>query len=134
MEETVKQRLMKFIAAKEISLRTFAKMTGLSSSYISNLKSSPSANKLNNILSAFPELNPDWLMTGEGTMLKTITQTSHGDNSPNIAGNGNTVNMPTLDKALDEIAEMRKLLEKSIQNNKEQADNFFAIIEKLSEK
>lgn len=71
-------------------------------------------------------------MTGEGEMLKntSITQTSHGNNSPNIAGNGNNVAAPTaLDKALDEIAEMRKLLDKSIQNNKEQADKFFALIE-----
>ena len=130
MEETVKQRLMKFIAAKEISLRTFAKMTGLSSSYISNLKSSPSANKLNNILSAFPELNPDWLMTGEGTMLKNITQTSHGDNSPNIAGDGNQVTT----NDLSGMIELQKGYQEMIKEKDSQIDRLISVIEKLSEK
>lgn len=41
------------------------------------------------------------------------------------------VNTTTLDKAIDEIAAMRCFLDKSIQNNKEQADRFFAVIERM---
>lgn len=59
--------------------------------------------------------NMDWLLHGEGEMLKdNVTQISHGDNSPNISGNGNNVNAAsTIEKALNEIAEQRKLVSKA---------------------
>lgn len=70
-------------------------------------------------------------MADEGDMLKRgIKQIPQDDNSPSIVGN-NMINISTLDKALDEIAAMRKLLEQTINNNKEQADRFFAIIERM---
>ncbi len=44
------------------------------------------------ILNFYTDLDRIWLLTGEGSMLKSnVTQTSHGDNSPNINGNGNSV-------------------------------------------
>lgn len=48
-------------------------------------------------------------------MLKNgVTQTSHGDNSPNVLGNGNQVNVSsTVDKVLYEVAEQRKLTERA---------------------
>lgn len=64
--------------------------------------------------------------------LSSNNNEANGDNNTQIAGNANHVNnSSTLDKALDEIAEMRKLLAEAIRNNKEQADKFFLIIEKL---
>ena len=85
------------------------------------------------IHNSFPQFNKAWLLTGEGEMLNNIAdivQHADGDNNTQVAGYGNSVNFSSaLDKALDEIAEMRKLLDKSIQNNKEQADKFFALIE-----
>ena len=65
----------------------------------------------------------------------TIAQNAKGDNNTQIAGNGNHINnAATLDKAIDEISAMRKLLETAIQNNKEQADKFFSIIERITNK
>lgn len=85
----------------------------------------------NKIVSVFPEISRSWLLADEGDMLKGgIKQTPQDDNSPSIVGN-NMINISTLDKALDEIAAMRKLLEQTINNNKEQADRFFAIIERM---
>lgn len=67
--------------------------------------------------------------------LSSNNNEANGDNNTQIAGNANHVNnSSTLDKALDEIAEMRKLLAEAIRNNKEQADKFFSIIEKLQAK
>lgn len=68
-------------------------------------------------------------MTGEGEMLKSnISQMSQGDNFTNIAGHGKNVNnSSTLDKAIDEISEQRKLVAKS----QEQIDRLLTIIEKM---
>ena len=85
------------------------------------------------ITSVFPEISKSWILADEGEMLKpAIVQEITGDNNTSIAGNSNHVNnSKTLDKALDEISEMRKLLAEAIRNNKEQADRFFSIIEKV---
>lgn len=138
MDKSVKDRTIEFVKYKGITMKSFELKCGLSTGYVTSMRKGFGTDKLNNVLTAFPELNRDWLLYGEGDMLKgNISQTSHGDNSPNIAGNGNNVNTsplptsPTLDKALDEISAMRKLLETAIQNNKEQADKFFAIIERM---
>lgn len=66
---------------------------------------------------------------------ESINQNSNGDNNTQIAGNSNHIeNSSALDRAFDEIAEMRKLLAEAIRNNKEQSDKFFSIIEKLQNK
>ena len=82
------------------------------------------------------KVNPDFIRTGEGNIwIDESVSNSNGNNSAQITGNDNQINhinnSTTLEKAFDEISEMRKLLEKAIQNNKEQADRFFAIIEKM---
>lgn len=71
MEETVKQRLIQFIKYKGIGQGKFEKIVGLSNGYINQLKYSPSPQKLQMIIGAFPDLNQSWLMTGEGDMLCT---------------------------------------------------------------
>ena len=88
----------------------------------------------NKILSCCPEISRTWLLTGEGQMLKSpIVQTSSGDNSPNI--NGNHVNTSELlGKALDEIAELRKINQEQVHNNQAQFDRFMTIIEHLTNK
>lgn len=82
------------------------------------------------------KVNPDFLKTGEGSIWidesVSMNNNNNGNNSAQITGNSNHINSSTtLDKALDEISAMRKLLERAIQNNKEQADRFFAIIERM---
>lgn len=69
MKTNAKERIMQFLKYKGIAQGKFEKMAGLSNGYISNLKSNPSPEKLMNILSAFPEINQTWLLTGEGEML-----------------------------------------------------------------
>lgn len=70
METTVKQRINTFIQEARISQAKFEKRCGLSNGYVNNLRKTPSYEKLQNIFRAFPDLNPEWLLTGEGEMLK----------------------------------------------------------------
>lgn len=70
METTVKQRILTYIKAKPLSQKKFEEAASLSNGYINNLKSAPSADKLQKIFGAFPDLNQSWLLTGEGEMLK----------------------------------------------------------------
>lgn len=69
MEQTVKERLILFVRTKNISQKKFETLAGLSNGYLNNLKNSPTVDKLQSILKAFPELNRRWLLTGEGEML-----------------------------------------------------------------
>lgn len=71
--------------------------------------------------SVFPNLNLDWIDTGNGEMLLTSPQTATGshiqqfDHSPNSGNNSNnvTVTDSIINKALDEIAAQRRVTEKT---------------------
>ena len=134
MEGTVKDRTIEFIRFKKLSMKEFENMCGLSSGYVTSMRKSFGVDKLNNVLTAFPELNREWLLYGEGEMLRTVTQEAHGNNNTQIANSSNIGNSEVAEKALNELSEMRKLLDKAIQNNKEQAERFFEIINKLTTK
>lgn len=67
---TTKDRTLRFITLKGLSVKKFEEMCGLSNGYINSMKSGYGSNKLSQVLSVFPELNRDWLVYGEGEMLK----------------------------------------------------------------
>ena len=75
-----------------MSINKFEKECGLSTGYIKNMRKSVSPDKLQSIVQKFPELNPGWLMAGEGNMLKGNVNVS-GDNS-GVVVNGNNSNSP----------------------------------------
>lgn len=75
MESAVKQRVMEFIRYKRISIAKFENLCGLSCGYIRNMRKGFGVEKLNNITKMFPELNPMWLLYGEGEMLVSETPT-----------------------------------------------------------
>ena len=72
MQENMLFRLSKFIKSKNLSVRAFEQNSGLSNATISRaLKNgtSFSTEHLEKISHAFPELNLNWLVKGEGDML-----------------------------------------------------------------
>lgn len=77
METTAKQRIMQFISKAGISIREFERASGLSNGYVKSLRKSPTTDKMQSIIRAFPELNPEWLMTGNGDMVNV--QENHED-------------------------------------------------------
>ena len=127
----VKERIYFFVKAKGITIKKFEEDSQLSNGYVSSMRKSLGEEKLNNVLKAFPELNRDWLLYGEGEMLKSSVNIENGDNSTQVIGDGNHVSAPsTLDKALDEIAAQRRLVEKA----QEQMDRLIGVLEKMTEK
>lgn len=67
---TVKERLEKYISAKNISVRSFSLSIGMSGNYVSSMRKSIHPRVLTKISELYPDLNTNWLLTGEGEMLK----------------------------------------------------------------
>lgn len=113
-------------------MKSFEQKCGLSTGYVTSMRKGFGPEKLGNVLKAYPELNREWLVYGEGDMLKSsIAQTANGDHNTQVAGNANHINnSSTLDKAIDEISQQRQLVAKS----QEQIDRLLAIIEKMQDK
>ncbi len=66
------ERLLYFTETKGLSIRQFSKSVGISHSLLKKTTALGS-DKLENILSIYPEINPEWLLTGKGNMLKVET-------------------------------------------------------------
>lgn len=62
-------RIIKFIEFKGIKKSVFYKNTGLSNGYLDKVKEL-GADKILSIISFYTEINIEWLITGEGEMLK----------------------------------------------------------------
>lgn len=60
---------MKFMSYREISASRFERMCGLSNGYFNKLRNAPGLDKIDKMLRVFPELNREWVLTGEGSML-----------------------------------------------------------------
>lgn len=78
-------RIKKYIDYKGISVSAFEKSIGMSNaSFGKSLKNGGSigGDKLEIILSVYPDINAEWLLTGDGEMLKSTTKMkiSHIDN------------------------------------------------------
>jgi hypothetical protein len=90
-------------------------------SQIINNKVNTPKNFINRLKSIVPQLNEDWLLYGEGEMLKTgINQEVSGDHNTAVAGNNNTVNSEELISRLIKLLENKdeQIAEKDIQMNR----------------
>lgn len=91
--ESIKDRIIKFIRYRGLRVKQFENICGLSNGYINSMRKGFGREKLENVLSMFPELNRDWIVYGEGEMLKPNTQ-----NHTIISGagniNNNSINSP----------------------------------------
>lgn len=83
--------------------------------------------------------NEDWLLCGEGEMLRPSQTIGDVAGSTvvgaNVNGSGNNISNSdaiALSKAIDEISKMREIVQEQVKNNQEQFDRFMAVIEKLT--
>lgn len=79
------ERVKNIIEYKKISISAFEKKTGMSNNSIqtaikrtSNLKD----DTLNSILNTFKDISAEWLLTGEGEMLKSVVEVRNVANEP----------------------------------------------------
>lgn len=89
MTSTPQDRLCHFIEYKGLNIRRFEQMCSLSNGTVSKLGANPRYTVISKITTTFPDFNIDWLLTGEGNMLKESqpieTDTvSHNDNTHKI--------------------------------------------------
>lgn len=137
---TLKDRVYFFIESQKISKSEFERRCGLSNGYVNAMREGFGTKKLEQVLRAFPQLNREWLLFGEGEMTSDTppVQTQQaGDNTrqQQALGNGITQTISeeseTLSKALDEISEMRKALTEAMRINQEHTSRLLAIVEKI---
>lgn len=82
------ERMNFFIQSLGISVSEFERLCNLSNGAVSKMGDNTRTSTLDKISKVYPTLNIVWLRTGEGEMIKgSVTQTSHGNNSPNINDN-----------------------------------------------
>ncbi len=70
----IKDRLLKFIKLKSISVNQFHKNIGVGNGYLSKVTSIGS-DIIESIVENYPEINVEWLITGDGSILKKEPQT-----------------------------------------------------------
>lgn len=107
----------------------FARIVDVSRSELSQMLSGkrPVSKRLvSNLLTEFPTINEDWLMTGAGEMLdsstpQTVTTTlSAEDGSTTFIGDNNKVNADqTIAMLVAEVAAQRRVTEKVLEQNSE---------------
>lgn len=84
----IKERVIKLLEFKGIPKEKFYEKIGVTSAnFRGNAKKTPlNSTAIENILSEIPDLNLEWLLTGDGSMLKSEEKSPI---SQNITGNSN---------------------------------------------
>lgn len=70
---TIKDRIRIFCDRCNLKVSTFEKTCGFCNGYVNGIRKNVSSEKLSIILKKYPDLNRNWLVFGEGLMLKTDT-------------------------------------------------------------
>lgn len=71
MQETVKDRLIRYLKMKPMSQKAFCEKIGASNTFINSMRRSVGHEKLFRIKQEFPDLSINWLLYGEGEMLNS---------------------------------------------------------------
>lgn len=128
----VKDRVYKFVKFKGITMRKFEEMCGLSSGYVSSMRHNFGKDKLTNVLTQFPELNREWLLYGEGEMLKTQKNSEIAQNVIQNNQNGDNIqgHQVTISANENDYLAIIKMQAEQLSKSQEQIDRLISIIEK----
>lgn len=69
--DSIKERLVTFIEYKGVTKNAFEVKCGLSKRYVSNIGKTIGADVLEKVTATYPELNTEWLLSGNGKMIKS---------------------------------------------------------------
>jgi hypothetical protein len=121
-----KRRILQFIEYKGIGITNFFKKTGIKRGFLDTdkLDSSVSDMFLAKIIAVFPELNIEWLLTGEGDMLRKegVIQQAHNNISSTITQH-QTINAP------DDYETLKKENQRLTQENSGLKDKIIQLME-----
>jgi hypothetical protein len=128
---TVKERINEFIKYKGIKARAFCSSIDVSFSYVNSIRKSIQPEKLKKITEVYPELNPIWLMTGEGEMIMNGNINNVIDKgNTSVAGNGNRAT----NNDIAGLIELQKGYQDMLKERDGQINRLLSIVEKLSGK
>lgn len=117
-------RINEFIVSKGLSVAEFERICGLSNGYVRKVKDSLGKRGLSDILRNFPDLNKDWLLTGEGKMLNpSVVQ--NNQNGDNIQGQSVMVN-----KMETDYIAIIKMQSEQLSKSQEQIDRLLTLLER----
>lgn len=68
---TAKDRLKEFLSSQKIGRNKFEEQINISTGYMSSKAITITSDVIEKTVSAYPDLNLDWLITGKGSMLKS---------------------------------------------------------------
>lgn len=105
----VKERLIEFLEYKSISKSEFGRIIGVSSAFVTSMRKSIQPDKVESIASNFPDLNINWLMTGEGDMLKAAKENESNDTSMDLSSLKQTIQTQSVAiSALNKAVELQE--------------------------
>lgn len=118
----MKERLLQIADFYNLSVRQLELKCGMSNGYIKNIVNGLGRKKLDMVLSAFPEINREWLVLGTGEMLKQTSVTAE-----------NAENKPSLpDNNIQHIINENEQLKKQVEEQKAQIASLTKILENIS--
>lgn len=126
----LKERIIQFIDYKGLSVQRFEQMTGLSNAAVSKMGDNTRRTTIDKISNSFPDLNTNWLLTGEGEMIKPMQSVGDISNS-NVSGvnvNGQEIHINP--NAYDTLLKIVEVNQKTTEKFQEQIDRLITIIEK----
>jgi transcriptional regulator with XRE-family HTH domain len=99
----VRERLKAYLKHNNISQSAFAEAIGASAGYVNAIAKSIGPDKIPIIKSIFTDLNIDWLLTGEGSMLKNTDQPVSQGGEDATLSEADLNNSNTMKKYLDQV-------------------------------
>lgn len=116
--ETSRERILHFIDRLSIKPKEFLLKTGVGKGFIdkSHQKSGATDTNLSKILENYPELNPEWLLTGKGSMLRSEQSSAFQNTQNEICSYRSTLEekIGLLEKQIELLEENKELQNKVI--------------------
>lgn len=89
---TTKDRLKEFLSSQKIGRNKFEEQINISTGYMSSKAITITSDVIEKTVSAYPDLNIEWLITGKGSMLKS--ESSSQKTQPVSQANSSVIMIP----------------------------------------
>lgn len=135
-EKSLKQRIIDLLLSQNVSVNLFAKSSGLKQTTLSdqiNGESKVSAITLTALLEYFPNLSAEWLLRGEGDMIKADTTPLPLAEVTQELSSNNEEELAKLREQLDQQKEFNALQKEYVADLKERIKEYQDRVAELKE-